>query len=149
MISEWWLIGNDLVGNGHCLILRHYPSIRLEGLRKTMKTSTRIAGCWGQQLNLGPLEYEVGVLTTRSQRSVTLIAKLMKSNCCIFRRPFLCIEDDSEEFLPLMSQRSSSRYKRNAIIFGAVQWDYSIIWPWTHANGTDKTQCCGGNIRLH
>jgi hypothetical protein len=36
MTSEWW-IGNDLVGSGRGLILRYYPGIRLEGLRKFTK----------------------------------------------------------------------------------------------------------------
>jgi hypothetical protein len=35
-ISEWWL-GKDSEGSGNGLILRYYPSICLEGLRKTMK----------------------------------------------------------------------------------------------------------------
>jgi hypothetical protein len=36
-MSEWWWIGNNLVGSGHGLTLRYYPSIHLEGLRKTTK----------------------------------------------------------------------------------------------------------------
>jgi hypothetical protein len=35
MIGEWWWIGKDLVGSGRDLIVRYYPGIRLEGLRKT------------------------------------------------------------------------------------------------------------------
>jgi hypothetical protein len=50
VISEWQWIGKDLVGSGHCLFLRYYPGIRLEGLRKATETSIRIAGwrglCW-------------------------------------------------------------------------------------------------------
>jgi hypothetical protein len=45
--------------------LIHYPSIHLEGLRKTMKTSVRIAGHHGQDLNSGPPEYVAVVSTTR------------------------------------------------------------------------------------
>jgi hypothetical protein len=37
MISEWWWIVKHLVGSGHGLILRYYPSISLEGLRKPRK----------------------------------------------------------------------------------------------------------------
>jgi hypothetical protein len=37
MISKWWWIEEDLVGSGRCLILRYYPGIRLEVLRKTTK----------------------------------------------------------------------------------------------------------------
>jgi len=46
-------------------ILRYYPGIRLEGLRKTTKTSIRIAGRRGRDSNPGPPEYEAGVLTTK------------------------------------------------------------------------------------
>jgi len=49
-----------LVGSGRGLILRYYPGIRLEGLRKTTKTSIRIAGRRGRDLNPGPPEYETG-----------------------------------------------------------------------------------------
>jgi hypothetical protein len=35
--SEWWLIGKDLVGNSRGLILRYYPGISLERLRKATK----------------------------------------------------------------------------------------------------------------
>jgi hypothetical protein len=34
--GEWW-IGKDVEGSDHGLILRYYPSICLEVLRKTMK----------------------------------------------------------------------------------------------------------------
>jgi hypothetical protein len=37
MTCEWRWIGKDLVGSGHDLILRYYPGIRLEGLKKTTK----------------------------------------------------------------------------------------------------------------
>jgi hypothetical protein len=43
MISEWW-IGKDVEGSGRGLILREYPRISLEGLRKLQKPSVRIAG---------------------------------------------------------------------------------------------------------
>jgi hypothetical protein len=55
---------DDLVGSGRGLILRH-SSIPLEGSRKPRKISVRIVGRWGRDLNLGPPEYEEGVLTTR------------------------------------------------------------------------------------
>jgi hypothetical protein len=35
VISEWWWIGKDLVGSGCGLILKYYPGIREEELRKT------------------------------------------------------------------------------------------------------------------
>jgi hypothetical protein len=50
--------------------LRHYPNICLQGLRKTTKTSVKIAGLQVGTLNPGPPEYEAGVLITQPQRSV-------------------------------------------------------------------------------
>jgi hypothetical protein len=47
------------------LFLRYYPSIHLEVLRKTKKTSVRVAGHRGQDLNQVPPEYRAGVLTTQ------------------------------------------------------------------------------------
>jgi hypothetical protein len=35
-------------GSGHGLILRYYPSIRLEGLSKTTKTSPITADLWAK-----------------------------------------------------------------------------------------------------
>jgi hypothetical protein len=43
MIIGWW-IGKDLEHSGRGLILSYYPGICQEGLRKTTKTSDRIAG---------------------------------------------------------------------------------------------------------
>jgi hypothetical protein len=55
--------GKDLEGSGLGLMLRHYPGIRLEGLRKTnLNQDIRSPG---RDLNIGHLEYETGVLTTR------------------------------------------------------------------------------------
>jgi hypothetical protein len=42
----------------------YYSGIRLEGLRKTTKTSIRIAGRRGRDFNPGPSKYEAGVATT-------------------------------------------------------------------------------------
>jgi hypothetical protein len=41
-VREWWF-GKDLEGSGCGLIVRQYPGIYLDGLRKTMKTSVSIA----------------------------------------------------------------------------------------------------------
>jgi hypothetical protein len=49
VISERWI--ENLEANGHGLILRYYPGIHLEGLRKTMETSVRIAGLQAEILN--------------------------------------------------------------------------------------------------
>jgi hypothetical protein len=50
-----------VVGSVCDIILRYYPGIRLEELRKTTKTSIRIAGRQSRDLNPGPSEYEAGV----------------------------------------------------------------------------------------
>jgi hypothetical protein len=47
--------------------LRYYPGICLEGLGKPRKTSVMIASL--RDLNLGPPEYEAGVLTTELGRN--------------------------------------------------------------------------------
>jgi hypothetical protein len=39
-----WRIGKDLEGNGRGLILRCYPYICLEGLKKATKTLSQVAG---------------------------------------------------------------------------------------------------------
>jgi hypothetical protein len=72
VISEWWWIEKDLVGSRRGLILRYYPNIRLEGLRKTTKISLTIAGRQGQDFNPGSPEREAGVLTTLPRRSVVI-----------------------------------------------------------------------------
>jgi hypothetical protein len=51
-------------GSGRGLILRYYPGIRLEGLRKTTKKLSQDSQSPGRDLNLEPPEYKVGVLTT-------------------------------------------------------------------------------------
>jgi hypothetical protein len=50
--------------------LRYSPVICLEGLRKNTKNLSQDSRCPGRDLNLGPPEYEAGVLTTRPRRSV-------------------------------------------------------------------------------
>jgi hypothetical protein len=57
--------------------LRYYPSICLEGLRKTTKNLSQDTRSPVRDLNPGPPEYEEGVLTTQLQRSVvTLLSTL-------------------------------------------------------------------------
>jgi hypothetical protein len=63
VISELW-IGKKLEENGRGLILRYYPNIHLEGLRKTTKNLSQDSWSPGQELNPGPPEYKAGVLTT-------------------------------------------------------------------------------------
>jgi hypothetical protein len=52
------MIGKDLVGSGRGLILRYHPRFRLEGLRKTTKSSINITGGRGLEQNPGPPAYE-------------------------------------------------------------------------------------------
>jgi hypothetical protein len=66
---EWW-IEKELEGSCRGLILRYYPNIHLEGLRKTTKYLYQGSLSPGQDLNLGPPEYTVGVLTTEPWHSV-------------------------------------------------------------------------------
>jgi hypothetical protein len=56
----------ELVGSCRGLILKYCSGIRQERLRKSRKTSIRIAGRRGRESNPEPLEYEAGVLTLNS-----------------------------------------------------------------------------------
>jgi hypothetical protein len=51
---------------------RHYPEICLEGLGKINENLSHDIQPPGLDLNLGLLEYEAGVLTTRPWRSVEM-----------------------------------------------------------------------------
>jgi hypothetical protein len=68
--SKLWF-GKDLEESGRDLILRYYPGIHLQGLRETTKNLSQDSRSPDRDINPGPPEYE-GVLTIRSQRSVTL-----------------------------------------------------------------------------
>jgi hypothetical protein len=57
-------------GSGCGLILRYYPGIRLEVLRKTTKDLSQDSRYTGRELNPETPKYEPGVLTTRPRRSV-------------------------------------------------------------------------------
>jgi hypothetical protein len=61
-----------LEGSNRGLILRYYPGIRMEELRKTTKMLSQDSQFLGRGLNPGHPVYEAGVLTTRPQRSVRL-----------------------------------------------------------------------------
>jgi hypothetical protein len=56
--------------SGHGLLLRYYPGIFLEGLRKATKNLRQDSRSPGPDLNPGSPEYEPGVPTTRPRRSV-------------------------------------------------------------------------------
>jgi hypothetical protein len=58
------------------LILRYYPNICLEGLRKTTKVLSQDSQSPGQDFNMGPRKYEAGVLITQSRRSVFINGKV-------------------------------------------------------------------------
>jgi hypothetical protein len=60
------------------LFWRYYPSICLNGLRKTTKNLSQYSQSPGRDLDTGLREYEAGVLTTRLRRSVTLISPCAK-----------------------------------------------------------------------
>jgi hypothetical protein len=51
-------------GSDHGLILRYYPCICLDGLRKTMENLSQYSWSPGRDLNPASPEYEAGVLTT-------------------------------------------------------------------------------------
>jgi hypothetical protein len=70
--DKWIMIQKGCGRKGSWSNLRCYPGICLEELRKTTKLGQ---GSWslGQDLNLGPPEYEAGVLTTWPQLSVSCI----------------------------------------------------------------------------
>jgi hypothetical protein len=57
-----------LVDRVHCIILRYYPGIRMEVLRKTTKSLNRDSRA--PDLKPVPPEYKAGVLTTQPRRSV-------------------------------------------------------------------------------
>jgi hypothetical protein len=48
--------GKNMEGSGHGLILRYYPGIHLEGLRKAMKNLSQYSWSLGQDLNSGPAD---------------------------------------------------------------------------------------------
>jgi hypothetical protein len=54
-----------LEGSGRGLILRHYPGIHLEGLRKAMKIRSQDSRSPGRGLKQGPPEHETEVSITR------------------------------------------------------------------------------------
>jgi hypothetical protein len=62
-----WMMNSKGFGSSRGLILRTYPGIHLEGLRKTTKTLSQNSRPQGRDLNSGPPENE-GVLTIRLRR---------------------------------------------------------------------------------
>jgi hypothetical protein len=58
------------MGSGSGLIVRFYPSIRLERLRTITKNLSQDNWSPGRDLNPGHPEYEAGVPTSRPRRSV-------------------------------------------------------------------------------
>jgi hypothetical protein len=60
-------------GSSSSIMIRCYPGIFLEGLRKTVKHLSQDSRSPGWNLNTGSPEYEAEVLTTRPLRSVILL----------------------------------------------------------------------------
>jgi hypothetical protein len=69
-------------GNGRGPVLRYYPSICLEELRKTTKTLSPDSLSPERDLNPGPPEHEAGVLTTRRRR---LVVPFEDEACLLFK----------------------------------------------------------------
>jgi hypothetical protein len=63
-------VNGDLEGCGRGLILRYYPDICLEELRQITKNLSHYSLSPGRELNLGPPEYGVRVVTTRVKMGV-------------------------------------------------------------------------------
>jgi hypothetical protein len=61
LLSDWRRIGKDLKGSGSGLILRYYPGISMEGLRKTTKNLSQ------DSRSPGP-RFDPGTSRTRSRR---------------------------------------------------------------------------------
>jgi hypothetical protein len=68
-------------GRDRILILRHYPGIRLERLRKITETLDQDSRSPGRDLNLGPTDNDAGVLTTRPRRSIITCYQEQASKC--------------------------------------------------------------------
>jgi hypothetical protein len=67
-----WSIGKDFKGSGRGIILRCFPGIRLDGLRKTTKPLSQDSRSPSRDLNPVHPKYETGILTTRPRSSVTV-----------------------------------------------------------------------------
>jgi hypothetical protein len=84
MIDDWW-IEKDLEGSG-CGIMRYYPGIFLEGLRKTTKRQQDSQWC-GWCLNWAPPKYSPRALPL-SQPVLTLLASGCTQCCMVhFKEP--------------------------------------------------------------
>jgi hypothetical protein len=64
---------------GRSLILRYCPGIHMVELRKTTKNISHDSRFPNPDLNTGPPEYEAGVLTTRSRRSLSVTVTIIYS----------------------------------------------------------------------
>jgi hypothetical protein len=63
VISELWIV-KDVEGSSRGLILRYYPEIYLQGLKKTTKTLSQDSRYTGRGYRSLPPEYEVGMPTS-------------------------------------------------------------------------------------
>jgi hypothetical protein len=67
-----------LKGSGRGLIIRYYPGIRVEGLRKTTKNLSQDSRSPGRNLKPGSSEYEAGALINLPRLSMPYVAKLLQ-----------------------------------------------------------------------
>jgi hypothetical protein len=81
LISEWWKNWKGFGRKRSWRDLRYYPGTRLEGLSKTMKTSIRIAGRRGRDINPRSPEFEARVLTTRQRCSFFFTVRPISEVC--------------------------------------------------------------------
>jgi hypothetical protein len=65
-----WRVGKDVEGSGRVPIIRYYPILSMEGLRKTIKNLSQHSRSPSRDLNPGPAEYEARLLTTQPGRLV-------------------------------------------------------------------------------
>jgi hypothetical protein len=110
IISEWWYIGKDLVGSSCGLILRYYPGIRLEGLRKNTKNRNQEGRSPGKRIEPGTSRIRSTSVTSRPQRMVDLKGRVWTP--CYFLAKFLN---------PLLSAQKISDYS------GTVQYKDEFV----------------------
>jgi hypothetical protein len=82
--SKLW-VGKVLEGSSHGPILRYYPGICLEELKKTMK-KPQYSQSLGLDLNPGPPEYEAGVLMAWLGCLVCLFTKIKINAICSIKK---------------------------------------------------------------
>jgi hypothetical protein len=77
--DKWMMNWEHVEGIDRGLILRYYPSIYLEWLRKSLETLSQDSQSSGRYLNPRPPEYVAGMLITRPRRSVSFFRSFCPS----------------------------------------------------------------------